>query len=186
MENTLAVTSVLPNLDLGTLFAATNGAAANNGVGALVIAPDGSVSDPADSATVKLISLGTPAAAQGSVDMASNFTLTFPNTSTYLAADFLTGGVDLLAALAVTTRLQHSSFTGLSLYLTHFTLGDVSGGTSAEGSTNNGIFTIIKGATDTTYVFNIGATVTTAPFDTAQDTYQPGNYTGTFTVTASY
>ena len=187
VENTLTVVNVA-DMDLGTVFATTNGAAAVNGVGALVMAPDGTVTDPTDSATVQLINLGTPAAAQGSVSMAADFTLTFPDTSTYLAADFAAGGVALLAARAVTTELVHSSAnpTVPSLYLTHFTVGDVSGGVATEGTTNVGDFTVVQGFAETTYVFNIGATVTTAPFDAAQQTYQAGVYTGTFAVTASY
>lgn len=190
VENTLTVTNLL-DMDLGTLFATSTGTALTDGVGALVVAPDGTVTDPADSATVQFINLGTPVPAQGSVAIAADFFLTMPDTSAVDAADFVanaggTADTEITAGAGV-TELFHESLnpTAPSLYLMHFTVGDVSGGTSAEGTPNVGDFTITQEFGETTYVFNIGGTVTTKP-TAATENYQAGVYSGIFTVTASY
>jgi hypothetical protein len=190
VENTLAVTN-LADFAVGTVFATVTGAALTNGVGALVISPTGAVTDPADSASVQLINLGTPVPAQGSVDMTSSFSLTLPDTSTVDAADFVAnagGGADTeITAGATVTELVHSSGDPAvpSLFMMHFTVGDVSGGTATEGTSHVGDFTVAPDFGATTYVFNIGATVTTEPTSAAAS-YQAGVYTGTFAVTATY
>ena len=190
LENTLTVTNI-NDFDIGTVFATSTAVSLITGVGALVIAPDGSVTDPTDSATVQLISLSTPVPAQGSVDMTASFDLTLPNTVLTLPADFaVDAGASLITITDGTgnaTELVHSSANPVvpSLYLTHFTVGDVSGGTSVEGTTNVGDFTVTPGFGETTYVFNVGATVTTEP-STSLQSYQAGVYSGTFAVTAAY
>lgn len=191
LENTLTVTNV-QDLDIGTVFATVTGAALANGVGALEIAPDGSVTDPTDSATVELISLAAPTAAQGSVDMAADFNLVLPDTTAIKAVDFdddttSSSLVTITNGTGNATELVHSSANPSvpSLYLMHFTVGDVSGGTNAENATNDGDFTITQGFGETSYVFNIGGTVTTEP-TTSAATYQAGVYSGTFAVTAAY
>jgi hypothetical protein len=194
VENTLAVT-VVNDFDLGTLFATTAGGV-SDGVGALTITPAGVTSSAAtQSATIKLISLGTPVPAQGSVAMADSFTLTFPDTSTIVEADFddSNSGALATAQSAVGTELiiAGSDPSVASLWMSHFVVGDVSGGTvgtetDAAGSTlvNGGTFPIAQSFGATDYIFNIGATVATEA-DTGL-AYQPGLYSGTFTVTASY
>ncbi len=188
VENTVTVTSV-NDFDLGTLFATVTGTANTDGVGALVIAPDGSITDPTDSGSVNLISLSAATAAQGSVDMAADFSLTLPDTTGIDAADFVAdAGGNIIANVAANAiELIHESAnpTVPSLFLMHFTVGDVSGGTNAENATNDGDFTITQGFGESTYVFNIGATVTTEP-TTSVESYQTGTYSGTITVTASY
>ncbi len=191
LENTLTVT-VVNDLDVGTVFATVTGAALTNGVGALVIAAaDGAITDPTDSASVNLVSLGTATPAQGSIAMTADFNMVLPDTSAVDATDFVAnagGAADTeITAGAGVTELVHSSANPSvpSLYLMHFTVSDVSGATSAEGTTNVGDFTITQDFGETEYVFNIGATVTTEP-TAAAATYQAGVYSGTFAVTASY
>lgn len=190
LQNTLTVTNI-QDFDVSTVFASVTGATLISGVGALVISPDGTVTDPTDAAGVSLISLGTPVPAQGSVAMTSDFTLTLPDTVLTLPADF---AIDAGASLITITdgtgnavELIHSSAnpTVPSLYLTHFTIGDVSGGVSTENATNDGDFSIVQGFGEATYVFNIGATLVTEP-STTEQAYQEGVYTGTFAVTAEY
>lgn len=110
LQNTLTVVSVL-DFDIGTVFATATGAALANGVGALVISPEGIVSDPADSATVSLTSLTNPVAAQGSVAMTADFSLTLPDTSTIDAADLKLTPARLLSILLMAPEMQPSSFT---------------------------------------------------------------------------
>lgn len=193
LQNTLTVVS-LQDFDLGTVFATQTGAALTNGVGALVVSPDGTVdSTVADSATVNLTSLSAPTPGQGSVDMAAEFTLTLPNTSTILAADFPANAGSSLANITTggptdqAAELVHESGNPAvpSLWLMHFKVGDVSGGVATEGGTNDGDFTVVPDFGETSYVFNIGATITTEPTSSAE-TYQEGLYSGTFEITASY
>ena len=192
VENTLVVTN-LADFNVGTVFATSTGVTLANGVGALVIAPEGTVTDPSDSATVQLINLGTPTAAQGSVDMAADFILTLPASNTVNAADFTdnttaTSLIHITDASQGVVELVHSSSnpTVPSLWLSHFTVGDVSGGAvQAESVLHDGIFPITQGFGATTYIFNVGATVTTEP-TAAPMSYQAGVYSGTFAVTASY
>lgn len=190
LQNTLTVVSVL-DFDIGTVFATATGAALANGVGALVISPEGIVSDPADSATVSLTSLTNPVAAQGSVAMTADFSLTLPDTSTIDAADFeIDAGsslVNITNGTGNAAELVHESANPAvpSLWLMHFTVSDVSGGTSAEGTANVGDFTVTQDFGETEFVFNIGGTLTTEP-TTSSETYQEGIYSGTFAVTAAY
>ncbi len=195
LQNTLAVTN-LQNFDLGSVFATVTGTLANEGVGALVISPLGAVTDPTDSGTINLTSLAAPTAAQGSVDMAAQFTLTLPATDGIDVLDFpIDVGASIAAdILANGIELVHDSANPSvpSLWLMHFTVGDVSGGTRADESTEfDGDFVVTPDFGETTYVFNIGATVTTEPgaLDgtvTYPSTYQEGTYSGTFAVTAAY
>jgi hypothetical protein len=188
VENTLVVTN-LADFDLGTVFATTTGTALTDGVGALVIAPGGTTTDPTDSATVQLINLGTPVPAQGSVAMAADFKLTLPDTSTIDAADFAADAgsslVNITNGTGNAVELVHSSANPSvpSLWLMHFAVGDVSGGT--VGTETAGVWPVTQAFGSTSYVFNIGATVTTEPTASAMS-YQAGVYSGTFTVTASY
>lgn len=195
LQNTLAVTN-LQDFDLGSVFATVTGTAANEGVGALKISSLGVVTDPDDSTTINLTSLAAPTAAQGSVDMAAQFTLTLPATNAIDETDFVAdAGGGIAAAIAANgIELVHDSANPSvpSLWLMHFTVGDVSGGTvGAETTTYDGVFLVTPDFGETTYVFNIGATVTTEPgaLDanvTYPSTYQEGTYSGTFAVTAAY
>ena len=208
LQNTLAVTTISP-LDIGTVFAASTGANAGEGLGVMNIAADGTVSYDNSSTTVRLMSLGTPVPAQGSVDSASDFKLTLPDTSgfttasfpddtgTELEADFITNiGTTLSPGEGLeAVELRVSADESIpALYLLHFQVGDVSGGVATEGATANaGEWTVDMDFGETTYVFNIGATVTTQPgIESATDAddgdlaYEEGTYSGTFQVTASY
>lgn len=190
LQNTLTVVNVL-DFDIGTVFASVTGAALANGVGALVITPDGVVSDPTDSATVSLTSLSTPVPAQGSIEMTADFFLTLPDTTGIDAADFAADAGTSLVAITDgsgnATELVHESGNPSvpSLWMMHFTVGDVSGGVATEGTPTQGDFTVVQDFGQTTYVFNIGATITTEP-STTEQTYQEGVYSGTFEVTAAY
>lgn len=188
LENTLAITSVR-SFDLGTVYASKTGATQSNGVGALVVAPDGGVTDPADSSSVQLVSLSAPIPAQGSVGMVANFELQFPSTSAVDAVNFADGGSafgPLLMANGVELIHESANPAVPSLYLMHFTVGDVSGGTvGSQTIPNDGRFPVEASFGESTYVFNVGATVTTEPSDSEQS-YQRGVYSGTFTVTGSY
>ena len=56
-----------------------------------------------------------------------------------------------------------------------------------EGTANTGAFAVAQAFGETTFVFNIGATITTEPNDSGTAIeYQEGDYTGTFEVTAAY
>ncbi len=189
LQNTLTVVS-LQDFDLGTVFASSAGTALTDGVGAIQIEPDGTTTDVSASA-ISLISLGTPVPAQGSVDMAAPFTLTLPATNTVAAADFAAdAGASLTNITTVGAALEHESANPdvPDLYLIHFTVADVSGGTRAdETAAFDGDFVVTPEFGETTYVFNIGATLTTAPAAAVgSETYQEGIYAGTFEVTASY
>ncbi len=188
LENTLSITNVR-SFDMGAVYASVTGATQANGVGALVVAPDGSVTDPADSSTVQLTSLSPPVPAQGSVGMVANFELQFPNTSAIDAANFADGASALGPLLMANgIELVHESAhpNVPSLYLMHFTVSDVSGGkVGSQTITNDGRFPVLASFGESTYVFNIGATVTTEPSDLEQS-YQRGVYSGTFSVTGSY
>ena len=187
VQTTLAVTAVT-TLDLGTLSATVTGASLADGVGALVIAPDGAITDPTDSASVNLVNLGTPTPGQGSVDMINDFTLKFPVTTTIAATDFAANagsGIGNIVTAGVELAHESGDTTVPSLYLMHFTTSAESGGTIAGDTNNDGEFDVTQAFGETTFVFNIGATVTTKPTAAAAD-YQEGNYVGTFEVTAEY
>lgn len=193
VQTSLEVT-VVQDFDLGTISAVETGAALTDGVAALVIDSDGVVTDPADSAAVDLTNLGTPVPAQGSVAMLADFNLIFPNTSGIDAADFAANaGTGLIADItdpnSNTVELVHESGNAAvpSLFLMHFTVGAVSGGVAAaEATPNDGRFPISQDFGETTFVFNIGATITTKPNATTAESYQEGVYAGTFEVTAEY
>lgn len=188
LQNTLAVT-VVQDLDVGTVFATATGAAATDGVGALQISPAGAVADISTSA-VSLTSLTAPTAAQGSVAMTADFTLTLPATNTVAEADFDDGtGASLGNIATVGAELVHESANPAvpSLWLMHYTVAAVSGGTvTAEATTYDGSFAITQDFGETAFVFNIGATLTTEPGSGSAETYQEGLYSGTFEVTAAY
>lgn len=192
LENTLSVT-VVNDMDLGTVFATETGAALINGVGALVIAPAGGATPHGtDSTTIELVSLGAPSGAQGSVDMSASFNLVLPDTSAILPADFaINAGTSLIKITdgsGNATELVHESANPAvpSLYLMHYTIADVSGGAvGTETATFDGGFPITQDFGETSYVFNVGATVSTKPTAGAE-TYQAGVYSGTFVVTAAY
>jgi hypothetical protein len=192
LENTLTVSNIT-EMDLGTVFATVTGDTEADGVGALVMSPAGVVTTAATtSASVKLISLVAGTGAQGSVDMANDFTLTLPATNSIAEDDFDDGANTLeteIAGSAIELRHDSANPDVPSLYLMHFTIEDVSGGTSVETATHDGDFTITPGFGGTTYVFNIGGTITTEPklgTGGAEENYQTGAYAGTFLVTASY
>ncbi len=195
LQNTLTVVS-LADFDIGTVFATSTGAAYSDGVGALVISPSGAVSAAtAESATASLTSLTTPVGAQGSVAMTSDFELTLPNTSSVLAAEFDDGGgtgtdgADIITMLTVGTELVHESANPAvpSLWLMHFTVEAVSGGSVLPDTTSEaGVFNVTQDFGETEFVFNIGGTLTTEPTDGGALTYQEGIYSGTFEVLAAY
>jgi hypothetical protein len=196
VENTLTVAN-RQEMVLGTLFATASGGA-TGGVGALAITAAGvtTASPTPSDAGIKLISLGTPVPAQGAVTMADDFTLTFVDTSTIIETEFADGGTaNALGAaqVAVGTELiiAGADPSVASLWLSHFTLGDVSGGTvgtetnpAGSPTPNGGTFPISAGFSETEYVFNIGATVATESGNSLN--YEAGTYEGTFEVTASY
>lgn len=190
LQNTLTVVSVA-DFDIGTVFASQTGAGLTDGVGALVIGADGTVTDPADSATVSLTSLTTPTPGQGSIDMTADFFLTLPDTSSIDAADFAADAgsslVNITNGNGNAAELVHETGNPSvpSLWLMHFSVGDVSGGISSEGTPNQGDFTVVQDFGESSFIFNIGATLTTEP-TAAAETYQEGIYTGTFEITASY
>jgi hypothetical protein len=191
VDNALTLTEV-NGFNFGSLFATSTGANLVNGVGVLVIAPGATVTDPTDSATVTLLNLGVPVAAQGNVAMAANFTLTLPDTTGVLVADWAadTGSslIKITDGTGNTVALNHSNPAVPSLYLMHFTIADVSGGVvGAETATYDGSFPVVAtfGATD--YVFNMGATLTTEPNGTGTAiAYQAGTYSGIIPVLAAY
>lgn len=191
LQNTLAVTN-LQDLDIGSVFATVSGAALTNGVGALVISPAGAISDQgSDSTTVNLTSLTSPTAAQGSVDMTAGFSLILPTTVSIDPADFAANAgsslVNITNGTGNAAELIHESANPAvpSLWIMHYSVAAVSGGTVAEGTPYQGDFTVTPDFGETTFVFNIGATLTTEPTGSAQ-TYQEGVYSGTFEVTAAY
>ena len=196
LQNTLTVVS-LQDFDIGTVFASSTANAIAEGVGALEIAPDGTVGEASTaSTTVSLISLGAPTPAQGSVDMAADFDLQLPNTSGIDPASFTANSPATLGTMLINkaatppyAELTHESGdTEIpSLFLVHFLIEDVSGGISTAGATNTGAYAIEQEFGETTYVFNVGATLTTEPGNgTAAQNYEEGIYSGTFEITASY
>jgi len=204
LQNTLAVT-VLQDFDIGTVFATDTGVGDGTdftgGVGGFVISPiDGTTSAPASvSASVSLTSISTPTPAQGSVDTIGTFNLQLPNTvdidDTHFVSATAAQSLSLILAPTATAEvveLAHESGNTAvpSLYMMHFTLEGVSDGTAAEAAgatTNDGAFTVTPGFGVSTYIFNIGATVTTKPtIATTTESYQEGIYSGTFEVTANY
>lgn len=203
LQNTLSVT-VVQDFDIGTVFATSTGFASaggtlyDDGVGGFVIDPvDGSTDALATtSATVTLTSISTPTPAQGSVDTIGDFSLQLPDTVAIDEADFIAdAGGSLADLLTDAVELVHESGNTAvpSLYMMHFTMEGVSDGTisaPAGSTTNDGAFAVTPGFGVTTYIFNIGATVTTQPhIDTVTNeglAYQEGIYSGTFEVTASY
>jgi len=199
LQNTLAVT-VVEQFDIGTMFAtetaenyvAGTGPVTTGGVGAVTIAPDGTTTNLTSDGDPALTSLGTPTPAQGSVEMVGNFVIQLPNTSAILAADFA-GAANLAVLAANSITLEHESANPAvpDLYMMHFTIEAVSGGTAvAPGSgptLNDGVYDVTPGFGETSFVFNIGATITTEPNDTGTAiVYQEGIYSGTFEVTAAY
>lgn len=200
VQSTLAVTAIAP-LDLGVIFATETGATLAEGVAALTIAPDGTVTEPADSAAVttgiNLVSLGAPTPGQGSVDMINDFNLQLPNTSGIDPDDFPINTGTTLATISTAPGVGAAAGGGIPLthstgnpsvpllYLMHFKVNAESGGTVASDTGNNGLFRVTQDFGETTFVFNIGATITTAP-TTAVAEYEDGTYEGTFEVTASY
>lgn len=198
LQNTLTVVS-LQDFDIGTVFASTTGGANTDGVGAIEIGTDGTVAASATGSTgVSLISLGAPTPAQGSVDMAADFDLQLPDTSDIDAADFAANAGGTLDDLLIAPVDASTEYTELvhesadpdvpSLYLVHFTIADVSGGVSTEtnAASNDGLYGIEQDFGETTYVFSIGATLTTEPGDGTAKNYEEGIYSGTFEITASY
>ena len=200
LQNTLAVTVISP-LDIGSIFAAKTGVNAAAGLGAMTIAADGTVDNTLSSATVKVLSLGTPVPAQGSVDSTADFTLQLPDTSGYDESEWSDGtGTNLVAEFITTigttgleaTELRVSADESIpALYLVHFTVADA-GDTSDSvtertgAGTYDGIWDVDMGFGETTFVFNIGATVVTQPGQGTALNYEEGTYSGTFEVTAAY
>lgn len=189
LQDTLAVT-VVQEFDIGTVFATATAANLVDGVGAMVISPTGDVSAAASNGTVNVTSLAAPTPAQGSVAMAADFTLTLPTTTTVDATEFDDGGAANVTGAAIVAEgaeLIHESANPAvpSLYLVHYTVSAVSGGTVGTDTANNGVFAVTQDFGETEFVFNIGATVTTEPSASVQ-VYQAGIYSGTFEVTAAY
>ena len=199
LQNTLAITN-LQDFDIGNVFAVDTGVGDgtlySGGVGAFVInAETGVATETASSATVTLTSLSTPTPAQGSVDSSTEFDLVLPDTSSIDPLDFVddadtTVGPTLVNISTAATPLIHDSGNPAvpNLYMMHFTVVGVSDGDiTVNGAANTGSFTIEPGFGVTSFVFNIGATVTTEPnVATTTEPYQEGIYTGTFTVLANY
>ena len=128
--------------------------------------------------------------------MVNNFTLVFSNTSFIETADFI--GTTDIAALATqgdpttsgnAVALVHEDNNPAvpDLYMLHFTVEAVSGGEVEEAALNTGVFEVTQEFGETTFVFNIGATITTEPNNSTEGVpYQEGIYSGTFEVTAEY
>lgn len=203
LQNTLAVT-VLQDFDIGNVFATDTGVGDgtlySGGVGGFAISSvDGSTSEPDDmSASVSLTSISTPTPAQGSVDTIGTFTLSLPDTSAILASSFEDDTGTTLANIldpTIGVELAHESGNTAvpSLYMMHFTASadDAADGTVTATGTgvtlNDGQYTIVPAFGVSTFIFNIGATVTTKPnVATTTESYQEGIYSGTFEVTANY
>ena len=155
-----------------------------------MIAPDGTVTDPTDGDPA-LTSLGTPVPAQGSIDNVNGFTIELPDTSlideTHFAGD---AGLTSIAANAIPLIHESANPAVPDLWMMHFRIEAVSGGTVAVtggGDVDAGFYDITPGFGETTFVFNIGATITTEPNNSgAAIPYQEGLYSGTFEVLAAY
>ncbi len=208
LQNTLAVTAITP-LDIGTIFAASTGRAITDGLAAMTIAADGTIDYDLSDADLSMRSLGGAVPAQGSVESAANFILQLPDTSGYDSGDWSDGvGADLEGEFITSiggdglgleaTELRISADESIpALYLVHFTAGDVSGGAATlpaiPVAANDGIYEVDMDFGESTYVFNIGATVVTQPglesgagLLDGDLAYEEGTYSGTFEVTASY
>lgn len=200
LQNTLAVT-VVNDFDIGAVFATETAQnfvpgtspVTSGGVGAVTIAADGTATNlTADSVDVTLTSLGTPTPAQGSVDVVGNFTIVLPDTSTIDPSDFPgAAGVTNITTAGIPLVHESANPAVPNLYMMHFVVEAVSGGTVdafvAPATPEEGIWSITQGFGETSFVFNIGATITTQPNDSGEGlVYQEGTYSGTFPVTASY
>ena len=193
LQNTLAIT-VVNDLDLGTLFATTTGAALSEGVGALVIsAADGLATAPTTNGEVTLTSLSGSAAASGTIDVLQDLTLILPDTNTITEAQFDGTGLasDTMSVGGAIELTNDAAAAGNpSLWLMHFTVASATTGTTTTTETgdpaNGGRYSVDVTAAGE-YSFTVGATVTTAPYDgTAQQSYEAGTYGGTFSVIAEY
>ena len=143
VENVLEV-RIDTEFELGTLFAVNTGLVdGTTGVGALKIAAaDGAVSQvftPADD-TPPLTSIINPVPGQGSVSIVSDFTLQFPDTSdiTEAGMEDATNTAALYAGTGNAVPLILTTGTGTepALWLMHFTVSDVSGGSAGEVTLN--------------------------------------------------
>ena len=189
LQRTLSISNT-QNFEIGTVFATATGATAADGVGGFVVNPAGFVSTPATVGSATLTSLTSPTPAQGAVATVANFTLSLKDTSSILVSEFdgsNSGNIGTTLPLAGVELVHSTNNAGApSLWLMHFTIGDVSGGASSEAVANSGTFAVVKDFNSGDYIFNIGATVTTEPGTGTAADYLEGIYSGVFEVTASY
>lgn len=189
LVNTLAIT-VDNDFDIGGVFATATGTQVTDGVAAIVIDADGTVTPNANSA-VSLTSISAPTPAQGTVAVNSDFTLIPPNTSGITTAQFADQtAISIIDPVNNAVELAHDSGNTAvpSLYLMHFTVGALTGGTvqpAAGGTANDGVHSVTLDFAAAEFSFAIGGTVTTEPL-TGAAAYQEGTYSGSFEVTAEY
>lgn len=188
VQNALTITND-QDMNLGTLFAVN---ASDTAYKFVTLAPAGTWGTPTGGATVTLLTLGGQQAARGSVAVGSTTPLkvTMPGTAYNLVAAG-TVASDVAAVLAeqgatsaVEVRLADPG--AARFYLGNFRAGSISGGSSSAdcGTTNSCTLTPSFGSASVS--FGIGATLITDVAGGTRTTYEAANYTGSFTVTASY
>lgn len=195
VQNALTVTNVA-EMNLGTLFATT---AADDAYKYITLAPDGTMGIALGAASVTLLGLGGQSAAQASVTVGNTtpFTVTLPTAE---IADGATTSLEdtgaigtVITAIGAVTDVIEVRLTDPAVarfQLVNFTVGSVTGGTPTAAEcadiTDDAVTCSLTpdfGATEVG--FSIGATIVTDVSGT-RTSYEAGDYTGTFTVTASY
>ena len=190
VQNTLAIT-IVQDLNLGTLFAASANSSAIN---SLALAADGTFGTSTPFATggatgdaPSLISLGGQTAARGSVATGSDFTVTLPagtQTADLAAtADFASAAATAAGVSEVRIGGSGGDPTVARFYLADFVVGDATADANPTQTTNTVRFE--PGFSVTTVEFGIGATVYTDGSG-VRDAYEAGTYTGSFDVTAAF
>lgn len=183
VQNTLAVTVVTP-MNLGTLF--VNDLSTGTGIGTLVLAPGGGMTEGETGQVIKSLGGHTPARASVATDQP--FTVKVPaatfTASSWATADNVTGITDV-----VEMRLGGAGGNPsvARLYLANFTVGDITGGTetTAPAATAGDPVDITPDFGVADVSFGIGAEVFTDDSGTRTQ-YQAGTYEGTFAVTAEF
>lgn len=184
VQNTLAVTQDTP-MSLGTLFVNKTD---DSGIGSLVMAPDGGITQNETDQVIK--SLGGQTAARASVATSQDFTVNVP-TATVSG----THSSGLVAGTTDIVELRLGGSTGdpnvARLYLANFTVGDITGGSETTPAADPGNPVEIEADFGVAEVsFGIGAEIFTddsaASGSGSREQYQAGTYEGTFDVTAEF
>lgn len=187
VENALTVT-VVQDMSFGSLFATSAVGAGVDEYSSLVLLPTG-LFDEVNSETVAgipLMSLGGATAARGSITVGGTtpITVTLPDAAATLHAG---GNPQPYVGSGTPISLRIGGSAGdpgvARFHLVNFTLGDVNGGSAGVPAAN--VYTVTPTFGSTEVEFGIGATIAT---DTSGDrlSYEAGNYSATFEVTASY